>query len=40
MRLIVDGKDYSFAGDVRMSPRDPLRKELGLFGTKNGRDVA
>lgn len=38
MRLSVNGKDYSFEGDVRMSLLDLLREQLGLPGTKKGCD--
>lgn len=38
MQLTVNGKDYSFEGDVRMSLLDLLREELGLPGTKKGCD--
>lgn len=38
MQLTVNGKDYSFEGDVRRSLLDLLREELGLPGTKKGCD--
>lgn len=38
VRLRVNGKDYAFAVDARVSLLDALRERLGLTGTKKGCD--
>jgi xanthine dehydrogenase YagT iron-sulfur-binding subunit len=38
VRLRVNGKEYAFAVDARVSLLDALRERLGLTGTKKGCD--
>ena len=38
MRIIVNGEDRDFAGDLRTSLLDFLRRDCGLTGTKKGCD--